>query len=73
MDKIEFYDVSKRMKVSVDMSDVKKTKYERETKDGGTQVRYAVKAEKKNDDGSTSKLTKFVGKELWDKLDVPVV
>ena len=73
MDKIEFYDVSKRTKVSVDISDVKKTKYERKTKDGGTQVRYAVKAEVKNDDGKVSKLTKFVGKDLWDKLDIPVV
>jgi len=68
MDDIEFYDVKKREKVSVPVSKVKKTKYERPTKDGGTQVRYAVKAEM---DGS--RLTKFVGKELWDKLDVPVV
>ncbi len=68
MDQIEFYDVKKRAKVSVSASQVKKTKYERPTKDGGTQVRYAVKAEV---DGS--KLTKFVSKEVWDGLDAPVV
>lgn len=68
MNTIEFYDVKKRAKVSVPVSSVKKTKYERETKDGGTQVRYAVKAEV---DGS--KLTKFVGKDVWDSLDVAVV
>ena len=68
MDQIEFYDVKKRAKVQVSAKDVKKTKYERETKDGGTQVRYAVKAEV---DGS--RLTKFVSKEVWDNLDVPVV
>lgn len=64
MDNIEFYDVKKREKVSVPVSQVKRVKYERETKDGGTQVRYAVKAEF---DGS--KLTKFVGKDLWDQLE----
>lgn len=68
MDTIEFYDVKKRAKVSVPISHVQKTKYERETKDGGTQVRYAVKAEYEG-----SRLTKFVGKDLWDELDVPVV
>ena len=65
---ITFYDVSKREKVEVPLSEVKKTSYVRETKDGGTQTRYAVKAE-----FNGSKLTKFVGKEDWDKLDVPVV
>lgn len=68
MDAIEFYDVKKRAKVSVPVSNVKKTKYERETKDGGTQVRYAVKAEFEG-----SRLTKFVGKDLWDSLDVDIV
>lgn len=68
MNDIEFYDVKKRAKVSVPVSSVKKTKYERPTKDGGTQVRYAVKAEV---DGS--RLTKFVGKDVWDKLDVAEV
>ncbi|OGM30278.1 hypothetical protein A2801_01370 [Candidatus Woesebacteria bacterium RIFCSPHIGHO2_01_FULL_41_10] len=68
LEQIEFYDVKKRAKVSVPASSVQKTKYERTTKDGGTQVRYAVKAEV---DGS--KLTKFVSKEVWDNLNVPVV
>jgi len=68
MNSIDFYDVRKRAKVSVSISDVKKTKYERKTKDGGTQVRYAVKAEVEG-----SKLTKFVSKDVWDSMDVPVV
>ncbi|RJR29285.1 hypothetical protein C4564_03020 [Candidatus Microgenomates bacterium] len=66
MQDIEFYDVKKRAKVSVPASQVKKTKYERATKDGGTQVRYAVKA---SIDGSS--LTKFVSKDTWDSLNVP--
>jgi len=68
MNDVSFYDVKLRKNVSVPASDVKKTKYERPTKDGGTQVRYALKAEK---DGS--KLTKFVSKNDWDALDAPVV
>jgi hypothetical protein len=68
LDQIEFYDVKKRAKVSVSASQVKKTKYERPTKDGGTQVRYALKAEV---DGS--RLTKFVSKETWDQVSAPEV
>lgn len=68
-DAIEFYSVKKRAKVSVELSDVKKTTYERETKDGGTQIRYAVKGV--DDEGGN--LTKFVSKDMWDSLDVPVV
>ena len=63
MDKIEFYDVKKREKVSVPAKEVKKVTYEKETKDGKKQVRYAVKAEV---DGS--KLTKFVSKDTWDQI-----
>jgi len=60
---IEFYDVKNRKKVSVPASQVEKVTYERETKSGEKQIRYAVKAEK---DGV--KLTKFVSKETWDSL-----
>lgn len=63
MDQIEFYDVKNRRKVSVPASEVEKVTYERETKSGEKQVRYAVKAEK---DGV--KLTKFVSKETWDSI-----
>ncbi|KKQ95888.1 MAG: hypothetical protein UV74_C0013G0493 [Candidatus Woesebacteria bacterium GW2011_GWB1_43_14] len=66
MNSVDFYDVKKRAKVSVPVSQCKKTKYERPTKDGGTQVRYAVKAEM---DGS--RLTKFVSKDTWDSLSCP--
>lgn len=60
---IEFYDVKNRKKVSVPASQVEKVTYERETKSGEKQIRYAVKAEK---DGV--KLTKFVSKETWDSI-----
>lgn len=68
MNDIEFYDVKKRAKVSVPVAQVKRTKYERPTKDGGTQVRYALKAEV---DGS--RLTKFVSKDVWDGISAPIV
>lgn len=61
---IQFYDVKNRKKVSVPSSSVMKVKYERTTKNGKHQTRYAVKAEK---DGV--KLTKFVSKDFWDELD----
>jgi hypothetical protein len=66
MDTVNFYDVKKRAKVDVPLSKCWKTKYERSTKSGGTQVRYAVKAEV---DGS--KLTKFVSKDTWEGLSCP--
>ncbi|MGH2923262.1 MAG: hypothetical protein ACRDKH_04450 [Solirubrobacterales bacterium] len=64
---IEFYDVRKREKVQVPESAVKKVRYERETKSGGTSVRYALKAEFEG-----SKMTKFVSQADWDALDAPV-
>ena len=63
MDMIEFYDVKNKKKVSVSASEVEKVTYERKTKSGATQVRYALKAVK---DGV--KLTKFVSKETWDSI-----
>lgn len=61
---MEFYDVKNRKKVTVPVSEVEKITYERKTKSGDTQIRYAVKAVK---DGV--KLTKFVSKETWDSID----
>lgn len=69
MNDIEFYDVKARQKVSIPVSQVQKTKYERQTKDGATQVRYAVRAKS----SSGGNLTKFVSKDMWDSLDVPTV
>lgn len=63
MDQIEFYDVKNKQKVSVPVSQVKKVTYERQTKSGDTQVRYALKAELNG-----VKLTKFVSKETWDMI-----
>lgn len=66
MNEIEFYDVKKRAKVSVPTSQVKKKKYEKTTKSGQLQVRYAVRA---HVDGTN--LTKFVSKDMFDSLSVP--
>lgn len=63
---IEFYNVKKREKVSVDESTVTKVKYERTTKAGKPSVRYAFRAV---DDGT--KLTKFVSESDWKALDAP--
>lgn len=63
---MQFYDVKNRKKVTVSASQVKKTKYERTTKDGGKQVRYALRAVL---DGV--KLTKFVSEKDWMSLDAP--
>jgi hypothetical protein len=63
---IEFYDVKLRAKVQIDESDVKKKKYERETKTGSVQVRYALRA---NNNGTN--LTKFISKETFDSLNAP--
>jgi len=65
---IQFYDVRRREKVDVPEANIKKTSFERTTKAGKLQVRYALTALM---DGS--KLTKFVSKVDWDALDVPVV
>lgn len=64
---IEFYNVKKRKKVSIDESNVKKKKYERKLKDGSTQTRYAFRAV--DDDGTN--LTKFASKADWDAVSAP--
>jgi hypothetical protein len=65
---VSFYDVKTRQKVDVPESDVSKTKYERTTKEGKVQIRYALrgKFEGRN-------LTKFVGQADWDTFTGPVV
>jgi len=68
MNDVEFYDVKKRAKVSVPVSQIKKKMYKRTTKNGSEQIRYAVTAEV-----DSSRLTKFVSRDTWDSLDVPVV
>lgn len=68
MNDIEFYSVKKRAKVSVPLSQVKKRKFTRTTKNGSTQTRYAVVAEV---DGS--RLTKFVSESMFNELKVDEV
>lgn len=63
---IEFYSVKHRKKVQVDESEVQGKTYERETSKG-KQTRYAVQAET-TVDGDKVKLTKFVGKDVYDKI-----
>ncbi len=63
---IEFYDVKLRENPDPE-SKVKKTTYEREGKDGKTNVRYAFRAVNQG-----TKLTKFASKADWDALDAPV-
>lgn len=60
---VQFYDVKNRQKVDVPVASVKRVKYERTTKNGKHQVRYAVKAEYEG-----RKLTKFVSQDLWNQL-----
>ena len=54
----------KKKKVSIDESDIEKKTYERETKEGKKQVRYAFRAV--DDDGTN--LTKFCSEADWNKL-----
>ena len=61
---IEFYNVKKKKKVSVDRSKVEKKVYEKTTKTGKLSVRYALKAV--DEDGT--KLTKFCSKADYDSI-----
>jgi hypothetical protein len=61
---ISFYDVKTRESVDVPESDVSKTKYERTTKDGKVQVRYALRGSYEG-----RNLTKFVSQATWDSFD----
>ena len=61
---VKFYDVKLRKEVQLNESEVSKVEYKRETKDGKTQVRYALRG--KTSDGRN--LTKFVSKADYDKM-----
>lgn len=61
---MEFYNVKKRKKVKIAEAKCTKVVYERTTKAGTKQKRYAVKAQ--DDDGTN--LTKFVTQADYDKL-----
>lgn len=63
---VEFYSVKHRKKVHVPASHVEKKKYERQTS-RGPQERYALQVQTLVD-GDPVKLTKFVGKEDYDRL-----
>ena len=61
---IIFYNVKKREKVAISSENVTKKKYEKKTKSGSPQIRYALKAV--DDDGVG--LTKFCSKSDWDMI-----
>tara|TARA_B100000085_G_scaffold273922_1_gene289949 strand:+ start:3584 stop:3772 length:189 start_codon:yes stop_codon:yes gene_type:complete len=61
---IEFYNVRKKTKVSIDESKVEKKTYEKVSKAGKKTIRYAFAAV--DDDGT--KLTKFCSKEAYDSI-----
>lgn len=61
---IEFYNVKKKKKVSIEESKVSRHSYESITKSGKQSVRYALKAV--DEDGT--KLTKFCSKADYDKI-----
>ena len=64
---IEFYNVKLRKKVEVPDSEVRKVKFERETKSGKTSVRYGFRAEYEG-----TKMTKFASQADWEALDAPI-
>jgi predicted carbohydrate-binding protein with CBM5 and CBM33 domain len=61
---IQFYDVKSRQKVEIPESEIRKTTY---SKEGSSTVRYAFRATHNG-----TNLTKFVKKEDWDGMNVPV-
>jgi hypothetical protein len=65
---VTFYDVKTRQSVQVRQSEITKTKYERTTKAGKRQVRYALRGKYQG-----RNLTKFVGQADWEATDVPQV
>ena len=64
---VTFYDVKSRQSVEVADSDVTRTKYERTTKDGKVQVRYALRGKYEG-----RNLTKFVSEANWNATNAPV-
>ena len=60
---VSFYDVKTRQSVDVPESDVSKTKYDRQTKAGKTQVRYALRGKYQG-----RNLTKFVNQATWESF-----
>ena len=70
---MEFYSVKHREKIDVADKDVKKKMFHSEGKDGeNSRTRYAAVAAVEHK-GSQVKLTKFISKDTYDKMDVDVV
>ena len=68
---MEFYSVKHRRKVEVPNSEIKKKVFEVKGKGGNMMTRYAVVASTVVD-GSKVNLTKFVSKDAYDALSVPM-
>jgi hypothetical protein len=65
---MKFYNVKKRKEVEISDASCKKVVYKRKTSKG-VQERFAVRAQ--DDDGTN--LTKFINKEVFQKLSCPEV
>ncbi len=63
---MQFYNVKSRSKVDVDQKDITKKKFVRTTKTGGSQTRYAARAQV---DGTN--LTRFISEADYNTLNVP--
>ena len=63
---IQFYDVKTREKVGVPESEVRKTRFVKDTKDGGTRTTYALRATHEG-----RQISKFCSKADWESLQVP--
>ena len=63
---IQFYDVKTRQKVGVEESALRKTRFEKDTKDGGKRTTYALLASHES-----RRLMKFCSRQDWEGLDVP--
>ena len=63
---IQFYDVKTRQKIGVPESEVRKTRFVKDTKDGGTRTTYAFRTTHEG-----RRLSKFCSREDWESLDVP--
>ena len=64
-EEIEFYDVVKREKVKLGLTNIKKTTYERKLKNGDIQIRYAFRGQYEG-----RSLTKFCSQDAWENTKV---
>lgn len=64
---IQFYNVKTRLKVSVPLSQIRKTILKRQSKSGSELKRYALRAVVEG-----TKLIRFVTQKEWESLEAPI-